>query len=196
MSMPDVVEFIEHYADFAKAPVNTHTTVRAVRPRRGGYRVVTNRGQWQARAVIIASGACNMSSVPGIAASLPARVRQLTPHQYRGPRDVQPGGVLVGIGQGWELAAELVGLADLLPHRPHDVDHLPVRHPLAAGPRLLLAAATGDGALHAVGDPGRRACHTRARPDQPQAVDPGRFDAKERWAALYPPNPQCRPPGH
>ena len=116
MSMPEVVEFIEHYADFAKAPVRTQTKVTAVRPHRGGYRVVTNRGQWQARAVIIASGACNTSSVPKVAASLPARVRQLTPHQYRGPQDVQPGGVLV-VG----ASATGLQLADELQRAGHDV---------------------------------------------------------------------------
>ena len=116
MSMPEVVEFIEHYAEFAKAPVATNTRVTAVRPHRGAYRVVTNRGQWQTRAVIIASGACNTSSVPQVAASLPARVRQLTPHQYRGPRDVQPGGVLV-VG----ASATGLQLADELQRAGHDV---------------------------------------------------------------------------
>ncbi|MDH3622144.1 MAG: NAD(P)-binding domain-containing protein [Gammaproteobacteria bacterium] len=116
MNMPEVVEFIEHYARFADAPVRTHTRVTAVRRHRGGYRVVTNRGQWQAKAVIIASGACNTSSVPKVAENIPARVRQLTPHQYRGPQDVPPGGVLV-VG----ASATGLQLADELQRAGHDV---------------------------------------------------------------------------
>ena len=40
-----------------------------------------------------------------------------------------------------KCAAELIDLPDLVPHRPDDVHHLPVRDPLAAGARLLLALA-------------------------------------------------------
>ena len=116
MSMPEVVEFIEHYANFADAPVRTHTKVTAVRPHKGGYRVVTSRGQWQTRAVIMASGACNVASVPKVAEQLPARIRQLTPHQYRGPQDVAPGGVLV-VG----ASATGLQLADELQRAGHDV---------------------------------------------------------------------------
>jgi putative flavoprotein involved in K+ transport len=109
MSMPEVVDFIEDYAKHARAPVRTMTTVTAVRRHRDGYRVVTNKGQWQARAVIMASGACNKASVPAIAKEIPGSVSQLTPHQYRGPQSVKPGGVLVvgASATGLQLADEL-----------------------------------------------------------------------------------------
>src|SRR3954454_13290641 len=47
-----------------------------------------------------------------------------------------------------ELPADLIVLATLLPHGPDDVDHFPVRHPLAACTRLLLALTTGHRTLH------------------------------------------------
>ena len=64
------------------------------------------------------------------------------------------GGILVGVGQPRERAAELIGVADLLPHRPDDVDHLPVGDPLAARAFALFALGAGDRALHARGDAG------------------------------------------
>ena len=66
-------------------------------------------------------------------------------------------GVVRRVAERRERATELVRRAGLLPHRPDDVDHLPVRDPLAAGPFALLALGAGDGALHAVRDAGRRA---------------------------------------
>jgi hypothetical protein len=52
-------------------------------------------------------------------------------------------------GAGWrKRPAELVVFAGLFPHRPDDVDHLPMRDPLAARALTLLAFATGYRPLH------------------------------------------------
>jgi len=116
MNMPELIGFIEDYARHSHAPVRTHTTVTAVRPYRGGYQVVTNNGQWQACAVIIASGACNIASVPRMASAVPGVVAQLTPHQYLGPKSVPAKGVLV-VG----ASATGLQLADELQRHGHDV---------------------------------------------------------------------------
>ena len=58
-------------------------------------------------------------------------------------------GVLLIMGERREGASQLVGGPGLLPDRSHDGNHLPVRHPLAAGTPLLLAFAAGERALHA-----------------------------------------------
>ena len=63
----------------------------------------------------------------------------------------ETGGIRGSIGQGREGSAQLVGLAHLLPHRPDDVDHLPVGHPLAGGTLALLTLGPGHGPLHAGG---------------------------------------------
>jgi putative flavoprotein involved in K+ transport len=94
-SMPETVGFLQDYARTIAAPVRTQTRVTCVRQRDEGYEVVTDRGTWQARAVVVASGACNIPVVPGIAGSLPADVASLTPFQYRNPSQLDPGGVLV-----------------------------------------------------------------------------------------------------
>jgi putative flavoprotein involved in K+ transport len=94
-SMPETVGFLQDYARTIAAPVRAHTRVTAVRQRDDGYEVATDRGSWQARAVVVASGACNIPVVPKLAAALPADVASLTPFQYRNPSQLDPGGVLV-----------------------------------------------------------------------------------------------------
>src|SRR4029077_10840332 len=62
MTMNEVIDFISRYAVVADAPVRTHTTVTAVRPVDGGYQVATTAGELRCRSVVLASGACNVSS--------------------------------------------------------------------------------------------------------------------------------------
>ena len=111
MSMPEVVSFIEGYARSSDAPVHTHTTVKSVVPEGSGYRVRTNRRDWRTRAVVIASGACNVAKVPAIAAGLPDGIESLTPYEYRNPDQLRPGGVLVvgASATGLQLADEIHG---------------------------------------------------------------------------------------
>ena len=109
MSMPEVVEFIEAYAKFADAPVRTRTNVESVQRYMDGYKVVTNRGSWTTRSVVIASGACNIAGLPAVAKEVPTGIVSLTPHQYRNPAQLAPGGVLVvgASATGLQLADEI-----------------------------------------------------------------------------------------
>jgi len=109
MGMPELISFMEGYASLAAAPVHTDTTVRAVRPMIGGYRVVTDRGDWRTRALVLATGAFNIPVVPASAAAVPAQVQQLNVHQYRNPGQLAEGGVLVvgASATGLQLAEEI-----------------------------------------------------------------------------------------
>jgi putative flavoprotein involved in K+ transport len=75
----------------------------------GGYRVVTDRGQWRCRAVVIASGAHNIAAVPPIGAALPESLRTLTPKDYRNPDQLDHRGVIVvgASATGLQLADEI-----------------------------------------------------------------------------------------
>lgn len=108
-SMPETVGFIEQYAKSISAPVRTGTKVTSVRSSGEGFDVGTDRGTWQARTVVLASGACNIPVVPALAASLPADVISLTPFQYRNPSQLDPGGVLVvgASATGVQIADEI-----------------------------------------------------------------------------------------
>ena len=73
MAVPELIEFLERYAEHIDAPVRTRTTVTAVSRASGeDYRVETDDGSWEAAAVVIASGAFNRPHVPAVSASLPA----------------------------------------------------------------------------------------------------------------------------
>ena len=109
MNLPEVIEFIETYAQKISAPVETRTNVVAVRRDDGGYIVSTNRGDWLCRSVVIASGHCNIPAVPGIAANLPPGITSLTPKDYRNPGQLADRGVLIvgASATGVQLPAEI-----------------------------------------------------------------------------------------
>jgi putative flavoprotein involved in K+ transport len=108
-TMPETVDFIVRYARSIGAPVRTETNVTSVRADDDGYLVATDRGDWLCRTVVLATGACNIASVPALAAEVPASVASLTPKEYRNPGQLEPGGVLVvgASATGIQLADEI-----------------------------------------------------------------------------------------
>ncbi len=94
-TMPETIAFIERYAEVISAPVRTHTTVTSVRRDDDGYTVRTDQGDWRARTVVLATGACNIPEIPAVAAAVPSSITTLTPMQYRNPDQLDDGGVLV-----------------------------------------------------------------------------------------------------
>jgi putative flavoprotein involved in K+ transport len=58
---------------------------------------------------VLASGACNIASVPALAAALPPGIASFTPMQYRNPAQLEPGGVLVvgASATGVQIADEI-----------------------------------------------------------------------------------------
>ncbi len=109
MTSADVVDLISRFAVFVRAPVRAETNVVSVRRAADRYDLITTQGTLRSRTVILATGACNLPAVPGLAEAVPAGVEHLTPAEYRGPERVQDGGVLVvgGSATGVQLAAEL-----------------------------------------------------------------------------------------
>jgi putative flavoprotein involved in K+ transport len=108
-SMAETVEYLERYAEVISAPVRTHSAVASVRRREDGYVLVTSEGEWRCRIVVLATGACNIASVPALAAALPPGIATLTPMQYRNPDQLEPGGVLVvgASATGVQIADEI-----------------------------------------------------------------------------------------
>ena len=68
MTMGEVVEFIDGFAAAIGAPVRTSTEVTSVRPSDAGYRVATTQGELACRSLVLATGACNVPSVPAVRA--------------------------------------------------------------------------------------------------------------------------------
>jgi putative flavoprotein involved in K+ transport len=139
MAAEEVTGFIERFAKAARAPVRTGVTVTSVRPADaesggrgpgdGGYQVLTDQGEFSCQAVVVATGACNLPSVPPLAGAVPSAVRQVTVGRpdrrdgngpgvqsrqdplsvYRSPDGLPDGGVLVvgASATGVQLAAEI-----------------------------------------------------------------------------------------
>lgn len=108
-TMPEVIAFIDQYAKVISAPVRAHTKVTSVSRSAAGYLVTTDRGDWRARTVVLATGACNIARVPALAEAVPSAVTMLTPVQYRNPDQLEEGGVLVvgASATGTQLADEI-----------------------------------------------------------------------------------------
>ena len=109
LTMPEVVAFIARYAAVCDAPVRPHTTVTSVRRTDDGYHVVTDRGEMRCRTLVIASGACNVASVPPLRATVPSGITNVTALEYRNPSQLPDGGVLVvgASATGVQLADEI-----------------------------------------------------------------------------------------
>ncbi len=109
MPLADVVATLTRYARLVGAPVRTGTTVQAVRAAPEGFEIRTNDDVLRARAVVLATGACNLPAIPRIADAIPSPMMTLTPLTYRDPSQLPDGGVLVvgASATGVQLAEEI-----------------------------------------------------------------------------------------
>jgi putative flavoprotein involved in K+ transport len=109
MPVTDVVATITRYAGLVGAPVRTATTVRTVRAAPEGFEIRANGDVLRARAVVLATGACNLPAIPGVADAVPSSITTLTPLTYRDPGQLPDGGVLIvgASATGIQLAAEI-----------------------------------------------------------------------------------------
>jgi putative flavoprotein involved in K+ transport len=108
-TLPEAIAFIADYAKTIAAPVLTHTRVISARASDRGYLVRTESDDWYCRALVLASGACNIARVPAFAAAVPAAIAQVTAQRYRNPDQLDAGAVLVvgASASGTQIAYEL-----------------------------------------------------------------------------------------
>jgi putative flavoprotein involved in K+ transport len=109
MSAVSFARYLEAYETIARLPVQHDTVVQSVRPHGGGFRVATDRGDWLARIVVMATGHCDIPQVPPMAWQLPASILQITPATYWNPAGLPNDGVLVvgASATGVQLAEEI-----------------------------------------------------------------------------------------
>jgi putative flavoprotein involved in K+ transport len=109
MTMPEVVEFIDGFAKTVGAPVRSGVDVTSMSRVGGEYHLSTSDGEFRAGSVVIATGACNLPTVPSLTDAVPRSVTQVTAFDYRNPSQLPDGGVLVvgASATGVQLAAEL-----------------------------------------------------------------------------------------
>jgi putative flavoprotein involved in K+ transport len=109
MPVAGVVATITRYARLVGAPVCTGTGAHTVRAAPQGFQIRANDDLLHARAVVLATGACNLPAIPAAASAVPASITTLTPLTYRDPGQLPDGGVLVvgASATGGQLAAEI-----------------------------------------------------------------------------------------
>jgi putative flavoprotein involved in K+ transport len=109
MTIPELIGFLEKYAEVISAPVKQNTTVTSVSFDGKDYQVVTDQGNWECESLVVASGACNQAQIPAIAETAPSSIEMITPMQYRNPDQLQSGGVMVvgASATGLQLAEEI-----------------------------------------------------------------------------------------
>jgi putative flavoprotein involved in K+ transport len=119
MDMPELIRFLDDYAQQMTAPIHTDVTVSSVcalddayirnNIRNKGYAVVTNRGQWNCRSLVIATGAFNIPVIPNVSQFVSSSTQMLTSHQYKNPDQLEKDGVLVvgASATGLQLASEI-----------------------------------------------------------------------------------------
>lgn len=109
MATSDVIDFVSRFAAAASAPVRTQTAVTSLRRIDDDYHVETSTGELRCRTIVVASGACNIASVPELRAAVPSAIECLTALDYRNPGQLPEGGVLVvgAAATGVQLADEI-----------------------------------------------------------------------------------------
>jgi putative flavoprotein involved in K+ transport len=119
--------YLEAYAERFQLPVRTGIEVDRLSKRDGWFVVTAGAERFEARNVIVATGAHRIPKRPDFAAELDPRIVQLHSSEYRNSSQVQEGDVLVvGAGNsGAEIAVELAKQHRCLLAGP-DVGQIPV----------------------------------------------------------------------
>ncbi len=109
MPAADLAATLAGYARLSGAPVRTGVTVHAVRAGPQGFQLQAGDDLVCARAVVLATGACNLPAIPGVAGGVPPSVTTLTPLTNRDPGQLPDGGVLVvgASASGVQLGSEI-----------------------------------------------------------------------------------------
>jgi putative flavoprotein involved in K+ transport len=108
MMKDELVGYLGRYARSFDAPVWEFSPVKSVSRDASGFVVDAGDLLLRARAVVLATGACDQPNRPAWADDIPAGITQVTTDTYNHTGDLAPGGVLVigGSATGVQLAEE------------------------------------------------------------------------------------------
>lgn len=123
MHKDEVTTLLTRYARQVGAPVRPHAPVFSVTRDGDCFEIASGAGNFRARAVIVATGACDIPRKPLWANRLSPRFKQITTRDYIHAGQLAPGRVLV-VG----ASATGVQLAEEIRHAGHDVIIAAGRH--------------------------------------------------------------------
>jgi len=124
----EIADALQQYASHNDLSIRSGTEVVYLSQERGGFTAHTNRGDFSARQVIIATGPFQKPNIPVFSRQLDPNVTQLHSAAYRNPSDLGSGTVLVvGSGNsGAQIAVELARSHRVFVATGHRLTHLPL----------------------------------------------------------------------
>lgn len=125
----EVADYLEQYAKTFDLPVRCDSRVTSLEATDGGYRVETSTGSYQARQVIVATGAYQRPRLPSLAGELDDGVVQVHSADYRNPGQL-PSGTVVVVGaanSGAGIAEDLAASHRVVLSQGSRIGHLPRR---------------------------------------------------------------------
>ncbi len=109
MARDKVINYFEEYIGRFELPIRYGIQAISVELLGNGYLVRTNKTDFEAANVVIATGLFQQPKIPPFSTNLSSEIRQLHSSEYRNPEQLPPGAVLVvGSAQsGTQIAEEL-----------------------------------------------------------------------------------------
>ena len=134
----ELADYLERYAEHFELPVHHGTRVERLWREGDRYIAASNSHRWEARNVVVATGAERTPKVPEFASLLDPSIVQLHSSNYRNPGQLQDGPVLVvGVGNsGAEIGIEVCRTHPTLVAGKAAAE-LPVKHGRAAARFVL-----------------------------------------------------------
>ena len=124
-----MADYLESYSHEFRLPIRTGAAVTRLSRVGDGFAVTTRESTIEAKQVVVAMSTFQRPTTPGFARDLDHRILQLHSLDYRNPRQLVPGGVLVvGAGNsGAEIALEAARGGHAVWLSGRDVGELPFR---------------------------------------------------------------------
>lgn len=124
----EVADYLQAYAEENEIPIQHQTEVHELGQITDGFRMVTNRGDFHAKKVVVATGPFQKPFIPKFSQSLSKNALQLHSSEYKNPEQLQKGSVLVigGGNSGAQIAVELSRERDVYLSVGHKLKFIPL----------------------------------------------------------------------
>lgn len=119
----EISEYLAHYAKTFSLPVQLNTNIEKLEEIDGNFVLTTNKGKYEARNVVVATGPFQQPIIPSVSKKLSDHVLQLHSSEFKNPNQLVEGTTLVvgGGNSGAQIATEIANERNV---------HLSVGHPL------------------------------------------------------------------
>jgi putative flavoprotein involved in K+ transport len=122
----EMADYLEGYAEYFELPVRTGTRVKRLMRENGRFKVTAGDREYVADQVVVAMASYQRGVVPPYASQLDGGIVQMHSSEYRNPRQLRPGAVLLvgAANSGAEIALDLAPTRHVFLSGRH-VGHVP-----------------------------------------------------------------------